>query len=172
MAAQDLAARTDVATPPGGARHVVVATDGSDASVAAAHTAAHLFADADISLVTVIDAMEDPMVDAGGFEGPAMDQATAREDYREHTVDAQGALAATARAFGPRAVHQRIIEQDGEGRGARLCAFVEDEDVDVLVIGSHGHGVVADAILGSVRSHVVHHCTCPVLLVPPPPDPD
>lgn len=148
------------------ARRVLVATDGSEASTAAARAAADLFADADLSLVIVIDAMEDPMADAGGFEGPALDEATARDDYREQTVAAQGALATTARALGPRPVHQQILEHDGEGRGARLCAFAAESGADVLVVGSHGHNVVADALLGSMSSYVVHHCRCPVLVVP------
>jgi nucleotide-binding universal stress UspA family protein len=157
---------TTFAGPKGSATRVLLATDGSEASQAAARVAAAMFPDGEFLLVTVIDELEDPMADAGGFEGPAMNEAEAREDHREEIVEAQGALATTARAFGARAIHQRILEHRGEGRGAKLCATATDEQADVLVVGSHGHGVLADALLGSISNYVVHHSTCPVLVVP------
>ena len=106
------------------------------------------------------------MADAGGFEGPAMDEEEAEEIHRADVVDAQGALAATAHVFAARPVRERVIEQRGEGRGARLCTAAEEEAVDVLVVGTHGHGVLADALLGSTSNHVVHHSDIPVLVVP------
>ena len=50
---------------------VIAATDGSDAALAAVHRAvAMLRPGAHVSVVMVIAAEEDPMADAGGFEGP------------------------------------------------------------------------------------------------------
>src|SRR3954465_215830 len=70
---------------------VLIATDGSDASQhAAAHAVAVLPQDAEFSLVTVIDPREDPMADAGGFEGPVMDDDEANTRHRETVVDAEG----------------------------------------------------------------------------------
>jgi len=37
---------------------------------------------------------------------------------------------------------------------------------DVIVLGSHGHGAVHRALLGSVSEGVLHRATCPVLLLP------
>ena len=154
------------ASTPGSGRKVMIATDGSEASLTAARVAGEMFAGAEFLLVTVIDELEDPMADAGGFEGPAMDEQEAETAHRAETVDAQGWLAATARQFGDRPVHERVVEQRGEGRGARLCTTAAEEDVDVLVVGSHGHGVLADVLLGSVSNHVVHHSDRPILVVP------
>ncbi len=39
-------------------------------------------------------------------------------------------------------------------------------DADVLVLGNHGHGAVAGALLGSVAQRCAHHARCPVVLVP------
>jgi nucleotide-binding universal stress UspA family protein len=36
---------------------------------------------------------------------------------------------------------------------------------DLLVVGSRGHGAFADALLGSVGQHCVHHAPCPVLIM-------
>jgi nucleotide-binding universal stress UspA family protein len=145
---------------------VLIATDGSDASQhAAAHAIAVLPADAEFSLVTVIDPREDPMADAGGFEGPVMDDAEASDRHREMLVDAEGSLAATARALGPSPIPQRIVEHHGEGVGARLCELAEEENAAVVVVGSNGRSALVDAILGSVSGYVLHHAPCPVLVV-------
>lgn len=39
------------------------------------------------------------------------------------------------------------------------------KDAALLVVGSHGHGAVAGALLGSVSSYCTHHATCPAVVV-------
>ena len=36
----------------------------------------------------------------------------------------------------------------------------------LLVVGSHGHGRLFDAVVGSVAEHCVRHAACPVVIIP------
>ena len=42
---------------------------------------------------------------------------------------------------------------------------VENNDYDLVVMGAHGHGVLSDAVMGSVSRRVVRRCKKPVLVV-------
>ena len=42
---------------------------------------------------------------------------------------------------------------------------VENENIDLIVMGSHGYGPIARAVLGSVSQRVLRKSTCPVLIV-------
>jgi nucleotide-binding universal stress UspA family protein len=147
-----------------GPLRVVVGIDGSEASNRAAERAAAVFPDAEFTLVAVIDAIEDPEADAGGFEGPVMTEQEAQDEYRERRVGAVGALAAAARIFDGRPVHEEVVEGDGHV-GSHLCDKADELGAAVLVVGSHGHAAITDVLIGSVGLYVVHHANQPVLVV-------
>ena len=44
----------------------------------------------------------------------------------------------------------------------------ENLDIDMIVMGSHGHGILRKMLLGSVTEKVLHKAFCSVLIVPPP----
>jgi nucleotide-binding universal stress UspA family protein len=46
-----------------------------------------------------------------------------------------------------------------------LVAYGEERGVDLIVVGSHGHGALAGTLLGRVSRSVVHKSTRPVLVV-------
>jgi nucleotide-binding universal stress UspA family protein len=50
--------------------------------------------------------------------------------------------------------------------GAPAVVLVErSNSVDLLVLGSRGHGGFTEMLLGSVSDHCVHHANCPVVIV-------
>jgi nucleotide-binding universal stress UspA family protein len=54
------------------------------------------------------------------------------------------------------------------GRPARsILAFVDEHDIDLIVMGTRGRGGLPRRLLGSVTSYVVTHAPVPVHVVPP-----
>jgi nucleotide-binding universal stress UspA family protein len=51
-----------------------------------------------------------------------------------------------------------------EGNAAQILLDAAD-GAELLVIGSRGHGGFAEALLGSVGQHCVHHARCPVVII-------
>jgi nucleotide-binding universal stress UspA family protein len=54
-------------------------------------------------------------------------------------------------------------------QGATVETIVHEAQrlhADLIVFGSHGHGAVHRALLGSVSEGVLHHAPCPLLIVP------
>jgi len=48
---------------------------------------------------------------------------------------------------------------------AEVVRVAKREKVDMIVMGTHGHGVIGRALMGSVAQNVVSECDIPVLLV-------
>jgi nucleotide-binding universal stress UspA family protein len=51
-----------------------------------------------------------------------------------------------------------------EGNAAQVLLQAA-HGADLLVVGSRGHGGFAEALLGSVSQHCVHHAQCPIVIV-------
>ena len=46
-----------------------------------------------------------------------------------------------------------------------IAALAKAGGFDLLIMGSHGHGVLKNLVLGSVATKVLAQCSVPVLLV-------
>ncbi|MGH9138264.1 MAG: universal stress protein [Acidimicrobiales bacterium] len=140
---------------------VLIATDGSRLARHAADRALSLLGPGhDVTLVRVVQPPM-PVIPIPGAPitapvGDEFDQAT-DSLLREAEAD----LAATERSLGVEA-DTRTVTGDP---ATELCRIADDEDFDLLVVGSHGHGPLKRVLLGSVSHHVVYHGPCPVLVV-------
>lgn len=50
---------------------------------------------------------------------------------------------------------------------SRILAFAEEHDCDLIVMGTHGRGMLGHMLIGSVAERVVRQAKCPVLTVHP-----
>ena len=49
---------------------------------------------------------------------------------------------------------------------ANIVKYARREDIDLIVMGTHGRGRVAHMLIGSVAENVVRKAPCPVLTIP------
>ena len=146
--------------PSGGdTPRIVVGVDGSPSSERALRWALRQ-AKLTGATVEAVIAWHFPFV-SGGYTWPPTGIMVSATDFRKI---AERMLADTvSRAAGGdlRApVTQKVLEGD-----AAAVLIRESAGADLLVVGSRGHGGLAEAMLGSVGQHCVHHAACPVVIV-------
>jgi len=59
------------------------------------------------------------------------------------------------------------VSEIGDPKDA-ICDAIEKLQIDLLIIGSHGYGMIKRAFLGSVSNYCVHYAKCPVLVTKKP----
>ncbi|HKB29092.1 MAG TPA: universal stress protein [Candidatus Limnocylindrales bacterium] len=137
----------------GNIRLILLATDLSPASDGAAAQALALAHDlgADVLVMSAIDPRS---ILADGLARRVDRIRLARE------LAAQG-LVAKGRELG---VTVSFLIWDGPA-GEAIVEVATNEQVDMVVVGSHGRRAVGRFLVGSVSEHVVRHAPCPVLVV-------
>ena len=138
---------------------IVVGVDGSEGAAAALEFAAEEAALRQARL-RIVSAWEVPIVAyTGGFAPPLDDETNQALRLGAQQV-ADGALA-TAKTLQP-SLEGEAVAVEGQPADVLLGQAV---DADLIVVGSHGRGGFASLLLGSVSQQVVHHATCPVVVV-------
>jgi nucleotide-binding universal stress UspA family protein len=63
--------------------------------------------------------------------------------------------------------HTSVVSELRTGPPAEvICTYAHEIGADLIVLGTHGHGVTRRLLLGSVSKEVLEHADCPVLMVP------
>ncbi len=139
---------------------ILLAADGSDYTKRAAHhLVEHLswFAKPpEIHLLHVRPAM--PYPGAAARAGKK-----AIEDYGR--VESRAALAVAEKVFDKAGVQYQSSWTTGDISTA-IANHVKKHGIDLVVVGSHGHGALANLALGSVATKVIASVKVPVLIVP------
>lgn len=140
-------------------RQILLPLDFSETSLTATQYAAELAVQfsAELHLLHVI---EDPQVYVPMFDSSPMPSQQEFETYAQERLDAW-LLPEKANSL---TVHRRWIH------GNPFVEIVRDakqQDVDLIVLGTHGRGFAAHLLLGSVAEKVVRKAPCPVLTVRP-----
>jgi nucleotide-binding universal stress UspA family protein len=139
-------------------KKIMIAVDGSPASTEALEFGLDLAAEEAARALVVHVAPAIDSVPAGGFgmsHGAVVHELT---DADRAPLDLAQAMAA----------EQRVAVTTVLLRGPtvrELTAYADEHDVDLIVIGSRGHGALTTALLGSVSVGVLRHTLRPVLIV-------
>lgn len=148
-------------------KNIIVAVDFSNATSGVLEMAIRLAKSfgADLQLFHVIE--PEPSYTAYGFtpdEFPAMN-AFQEEAKRRATLKLEELLT-QARIQVPYATSQLA---EGSPLHA-LLEHVKQSGADFVVVGSHGHGMLASLLLGSVAEGMVRKASVPTLIVPAAPE--
>jgi nucleotide-binding universal stress UspA family protein len=52
----------------------------------------------------------------------------------------------------------------------KVIEYAKEHEIDLIVMGTHGRGIIGHLLLGNVAERVIRHASCPVLVVRPPQD--
>lgn len=64
-----------------------------------------------------------------------------------------------------RELHAVPVIRNGNTPAHEIVSYARDAKIDLIVIGTHGHGAMAHLFMGSVAERVVRTAPCPVLTV-------
>jgi nucleotide-binding universal stress UspA family protein len=92
---------------------------------------------------------------------PGLFDPKAAAERAEHLL-AEEVRAVNADRPEPLPVEQQVVE--GEPAKTLVAASTE---AALLVLGSHGHSRLFQALVGSVTAECVRHAACPVVIIPP-----
>jgi len=107
----------------------------------------------------------EPSYTAYGFTPDEFPALHAYQDEAKRRASAKLAeLLASVTPSLPNATSQLV---DGSPLYA-LLDYVKDSAADLVVLGAHGHGVIASLLLGSVAEGMVRKAKVPTLIVPAP----
>jgi len=139
------------------AGRIVVGVDGSPSSSAALAWAVRQAALTGAA-VEAVSAWHAPAMSGAAPFGPGV---LNDWDYGEWAASALAhAIEQTVDPAGP----VRVSATVREGNAAQVLLEAAN-GAELLVVGSRGHGGLAEALLGSVGQACVHHAPCPVVIV-------
>jgi nucleotide-binding universal stress UspA family protein len=143
--------------------HLLAAVDLSDVTQAVVQEAELLAKalSADLTLLYVAEPNTDEFV---GFQAGPPSVIADRADRLAHERDAVEKLAAEIRFRG---IHTDAVVTEG-ATAETILRHADQLDPAMIILGSHGHGMLYHALMGSVGAAVVKDSTRPVLIVPDP----
>lgn len=147
---------------------VLLATEGSKFSDAAIEKCCRLFAEAIDTEIRVLTVIEPNLLAAQAIG--AVPTLLSEVEGSSRAVAEETAEAANSRIL-------EKIPSIGGGLTSRIAVGIPSQVIveeakqwgaDLIIVGSHGYGILDRALLGSVSDAVVHHAPCSVMVVRPP----
>ena len=142
--------------------HVIVATDGSRQSLAAAK---HLKSFADPAKVTEVSVVAVIRPLASVAFADDLNEGRLDGSFRDAAQSAVDTIAAVFDGWGPK-VNKRI--RSGSAANEIIKA-AKQYDAELVVVAAGGRGLSDSVLVGSTAQRVQHYAPCPVLVVRPAP---
>jgi nucleotide-binding universal stress UspA family protein len=155
-------------------RKILVPLDGTPLSEAALEHLPHVAgAETEVLLLRVLEAGAAPAPAASPAESTPVPPLTpspgavaaADTAAAKAFADAEEHLEAKAAAVHGHVLATRTMVLGGADPGAVIAGVARDEQVDLIVMASHGRSGVARWVLGSVAERVLHSTHVPILLI-------
>jgi len=140
------------------AKRLLVPIDGSDPADAALEFALEEYPDADITVLSVIDPTD---VGYGSIEAAPSTFEHLQDSAEERTEQVLDEAKARAEEHGMEVTGETVIGMPSRA----IVEWAENNDIDGIVIGSHGRRGVTRVLLGSVAESVVRRSPVPVTVV-------
>jgi nucleotide-binding universal stress UspA family protein len=140
---------------------ILVATDGSDKALQAAQ-AARTIAEKFGSAVILLNVIQPFFVIPGLGAGDTITFSTTLNEELEEISN--NALTRTRAEFGDDLSNVMVRSEWGHPV-ERIVSVIEEEGVDLVVVGNKGLSGLEQLLLGSVSGKVVQHASCSVLVV-------
>ena len=81
-----------------------------------------------------------------------------------HREEAEKVLGPATQFLARHGINPKSVTKIGHA-GEHICKVAESGKFDMVVMGSHGHGVFGNLVMGSVATQVMARSTVPVLMV-------
>jgi nucleotide-binding universal stress UspA family protein len=141
-------------------RRILLPTDFSDtADVALKYS--RTLADVFNASLTLLHVIMDPFVHGWTGEGYVPDLPAFREELAIQSQDRLNKVLTDAER---QRFHAQFVVKFGEPF-VEIVRYAKSEEIDLIVMGTHGRGAVAHMLMGSVAEKVVRKAPCPVLTV-------
>jgi nucleotide-binding universal stress UspA family protein len=140
-------------------KRILVATDFSEASQIAVRYGRALAERFGASL-DIVHVMEDPFIYAPTSEG----YLPPPQYFEEMERNSRERLEQTITPADRQKLNARFAIKKGNPF-VEIIRFAKNENIDLIVMGTHGRGPIAHMLMGSVAEKVVRKAPCPVLTV-------
>lgn len=141
-------------------QNILVATDFSRASELAVD-AARVLALQNGARCTLVHVFDPSSLAARGHEYELHSESMTIEPEVEQRIHDELRRIADARLGDARDVKTSLVL--GRNAALGICDYAQKEDVDLIVVSTHGRTGLQHILIGSVAEKVVRHAPCPVL---------
>lgn len=144
---------------------ILAAFDGSAGSEKALDFAADLAVKCESDLILLMATTDVPLVFDAEFQSYARSEHFQAGASELALADAEAVLARARMRAQSKGVKQISTEATLGDPAEQIIALAKDRQVDLVVVGSRGHGQLVGLLIGSVAQKVISHAACPVVVV-------